>query len=135
GNWSLAVASYNRGVRGVNADMEWQDSEDYFDTYMNVETGRYLFRILAIKLIMEDPMSFGFNLEGMELYEPYQTKTVAVADGIENISEWANGQGVNYKIVKLLNPWILKNELPQKDTFNVLLPDEHMNLKPISAYK
>lgn len=135
GKWSLAVASYNRGMGGVHADMSWQDSDDYFDTHMNTETGRYLFRILAIKLIMENPAAFGFDVNGMELYEPYQTQSMKVTNGLANVSDWANKKGFNYKIVKLLNPWILKNQLPANDTFEILLPIAKTNLKPISAYK
>lgn len=134
GSWSLAIASYNRGAAGVNNDMEWQDSDNYYDTYMNNETARYLFRMLAIKLIMEHPDEFGFNLKGMELYAPYKTNTVKITGGIDDIADWAREKGTNYKIVKLLNPWILKNQLPGRDTFEVLLPTQEMNLKPSSAY-
>jgi len=133
-DWFLAIASYNRGVGGVRSDLKWQESSDYFDSYMNNETGRYIFRLMAIKLIMENPKDYGYDLSKMELYEPYKTKTITVFGGIKDISKWAIEKGVNYKIVKILNPWILNNSLPANKSFDILLPTENMNLKPRRAY-
>jgi membrane-bound lytic murein transglycosylase D len=133
-DWFLAIASYNRGVGGVRSDMKWQESSDYFDTHMNNETGRYIFRMMAIKLIMENPREYGYDLSKMELYEPYQTETIQVSGGIKDVSKWAINKGVNYKIIKILNPWILNNSLPGNRTFDILLPNIKMNLKPRRAY-
>jgi len=133
-NWSLALASYNRGIDGVYQDMEWQNTDNYFDAQMNNETGRYVFRMMALKLIMENPEAYGFHLKDVELYEPYQTKIVEVKDGIKDLASWAQEHGSNYKIVKLLNPWILKNSLPKKK-YLIQLPLPTMNLKPMEAYK
>ena len=133
-NWSLALASYNRGIGGVYQDMEWQNTDNYFDAQMNIETGRYIFRMMALKLIMENPEAYGFQLKDVELYAPYETKIVEVKEGIKDLASWAQEHGCNYKIVKLLNPWILKNSLP-KDTFLIQLPQPTMNLKPMEAYK
>lgn len=133
-DWFLAIASYNRGVGGVRSDLKWQESTDYFDTHMNNETGRYIFRMMAIKLIMENPREYGYDLSKMELYPPYQTKAIKVSGGIKDVAKWAVNNGVNYKIVKILNPWILKNSLPSNQTFEILLPTNEMNLKPRRAY-
>lgn len=133
-NWSLALASYNRGIGGVHQDMEWQNTDNYFDAQMNNETGRYVFRMMALKLIMENPEAYGFQLKDVELYAPYETKIIEVKEGIKDLATWAQEHGCNYKIVKLLNPWILKNSLP-KDTFRIQLPQPTMNLKPMEAYK
>lgn len=133
-NWYSAIASYNRGVGGVNSDMNWQETEDYFDTYMNNETGRYLFRMMALKLIMENPTAYGFSIDSSELYEPYQTVEITVEGGIDNIALWAKKRSLNYKIIKLLNPWILSNSLSKQDTFILELPAKSMNLNPRSIY-
>lgn len=134
-NWFSAIASYNRGVGGVNSDMNWQGTDDYFDTYMNNETGRYVFRMLALKLIMENPIAYGFELDESELYEPYKTRTVSVVDGIDDIAAWSKQHATNYKIVKLLNPWIISNSLPKSETLLIELPAETMKLNPRSAGK
>lgn len=131
-NWFNAIASYNRGVGGVNSDMNWQGTDDYFDTYMNNETGRYVFRMMAIKLIMENPRVYGFDSEDIELYEPYQTVSINVVDGIDDIAEWSKKHKTNYKIIKLLNPWIIANSLPKSESIIIQLPTESMKLKPRS---
>lgn len=129
-DWFNTIASYNRGVGGVNSDMSWQGTDDYFDTYMNNETGRYLFRMMALKLIMENPKAYGFDIESIELYEPYETIEITINDGIDDIAEWANKRKLNFKIIKLLNPWILSNSLPNKETFVLELPAKSMKLNP-----
>lgn len=134
-DWMLATASYNRGVGGVQQDMAWQGTEHYFDTDQNSETGRYVFRLLAIKLIFENPEAYGYAIKDMQLYEPFQTKTVTVTETIPNIAAWALEQGFNFKIVQKLNPWLLSNKLTIKDkTYDILLPAASENLKPYKAY-
>jgi len=134
-DWMLATASYNRGVGGVQQDMAWQGTDHYFDTDQNSETGRYVFRLLAIKLIFEDPEAYGFAVDKMQLYEPFMTKTVTVSETIPNVAEWALEQGFNFKIVQKLNPWLKSNKLTIKDkTYDILLPAPAENLKPYKEY-
>lgn len=136
-DWVLTAASYNRGIGGVRSDMRWQGTNNYFDTHMNSETGRYVFRILAMKLIFENPEAYGYDMKAIELYKPFKTKTVVVKESIPNLAEWAIEQGFNYKILIKLNPWLLTNKLTIKNnkTFAILLPAEGTNLKPYESYK
>lgn len=135
-DWVLAAASYNRGIGGVRSDMRWQYTSNYFDTHMNSETGRYVYRILAVKLIFENAEKYGYLIKESELYKPFETKTVRVTESISNIAEWAIAQGFNYKIVRKLNPWLLGNKLTIKNkAFTLLLPREHVNLKPYASYQ
>lgn len=134
-DWMLATASYNRGVGGVQQDMAWQGTEHYFDTDQNSETGRYVFRLLAIKLIFENPEAYGYSVKDMQLYEPFQTRKVIVTETIPNIAEWALQQGFNFKIVQKLNPWLKSNRLTVKArSYDILLPAASENLKPYKAY-
>ena len=136
-DWVLTAASYNRGIGGVRSDMRWQGTNNYFDTHMNSETGRYVFRILAMKLIFENPEAYGYDMKAIELYKPFKTKTVVVKESIPNLAEWAIEQGFNYKILIKLNPWLLTNKLTIKNnkTFAILLPAKGTNLKPYESYK
>ena len=135
GNWILAAASYNRGIGGVRQDMKWQGTSNYFDTQMNSETGRYVYRILAVKLIFENPSNFGYSIAKNDLYEPFRTTAVTIKSSIGNLAEWAKSKGINYKILVKLNPWILGNKLTiKKNSFQILLPHKSLNLKPYSAY-
>ena len=134
-DWFLAAASYNRGMGGVSSDLEWQSATNYFDMHMNPETARYVYRILAMKLIMENPEGYGFHLRKTDLYKPFETKVVVPTVAIENLSEWALEKGINYKILVKLNPWILGNKLSLRSPCKILLPMAGFNLKPYDNYK
>jgi membrane-bound lytic murein transglycosylase D len=134
-DWIWATASYNRGVGGVQQDMAWQGTDHYFDTDQNNETGRYFFRLLAIKLIFEHPEDYGYYPDKMQLYEPFKTKSVVVSESITNIAAWAIEQGYNFKIVQKLNPWLKSNKLTVKNKqYTILLPAKDENLKPYKEY-
>ena len=127
GDWPLTMAAYNRGTKGVQTTLEGQKVENYFDAYWNSETARYVFRLMALKLIFESPEKYGFTIPPNAYYEPYKVKDVIVDSGIPNIIDWAIENKVNLKIVKKLNPWILRNTLPEGN-FIVQLPREDANL-------
>lgn len=135
-DWVMTTASYNRGVAGVQRDMEWQGTEHYFDTEQNSETGRYVFRLLAIKLIFENPEAYGFFPSEMECYKPYKTQKITLKESIPNIAEWAVEQGYNLKIFRKLNPWVLGNKLTIKkgQFIQIELPRETERLKPYKEY-
>lgn len=134
-DWLLTAASYNRGIGGVRQDMKWQGTEHYFDTDMNSETGRYVFRILAVKLIFERPYLYGYDTKNMELYEPFQVKKIKIHKSISNLAKWALTKGFNYKIVMKLNPWIKGNKLTiKKKKYEIVLPSHSENLKPYHKY-
>ncbi len=132
GGWIDAAASFNRGPAGFKKDKRWQKSASYFDTYLNGETSRYVFRILAMKLIFENPEKYGYDLSKIELYEPYSTKEEIVKGGISNVAIWAKQKGFNYKIVVKLNPWIIGNSLPNRtEGYIILLPADETQMRNI----
>lgn len=134
-DWVLAAASYNRGIGGVRSDMRWQGTSNYFDTHMNAETGRYVFRILAVKMIFENPEAYGYKIQKAELYEPFRTRNVTIKETIDNLADWAVQTGINYKILLKLNPWLLTNRLTVKNrVFKLMIPTKNFNLKPYQAY-
>jgi hypothetical protein len=134
GDWLLATASYNRGIGGVRNDMKWQGTTHYFDTHMNSETGRYVFRLLAVKLIFELPEKYGFAIKKSALYKPLSTYNVTIKTSIPNLANWALKMGINYKILVKLNPWVLTNKLTVKNRFFVIqLPGKRTNLSPYKA--
>src|SRR4030095_7456975 len=69
GNWTMVAASYNRGMGGVERALEDQHEKSYYDLYLNDETARYVFRILAIKEIAENPLRYGFRIDPDHLYK------------------------------------------------------------------
>lgn len=111
GSWTLAAASYNAGVRGIKNQMERQNQEGYYNLLLNTETGRYVFRILAIKEVLSNPEKFSFNIDEDHLYKQIKTKTVQVDSAITDVPAFANSYGLNYKQFKLHNPWMRDNFL------------------------
>ena len=114
GSWTLAAASYNGGITGVNKQIDLQKVSNYYDLLLNDETSRYVFRILALKEIMKAPEKFGFEISKQDLYELYPTRKIEIDTTITNLPDFAIRQGVNYKILKLYNPWLRDIKLENK---------------------
>jgi membrane-bound lytic murein transglycosylase D len=111
GSWTLAAASYNGGVTGVNKQITFQGVTDYYDLLLTEETSRYVFRILALKEIMKNPAQYNFNLLPGELYQVIPAKQIDVAASVPDLAIFAKEQGINYKILKLHNPWLRDRKL------------------------
>ncbi len=124
-SWLLTLAGYNMGHSGVKENLNFQSANDYFELFLNEETSRFIFRIAIIKEIMSNPSKYGFNLSQTDYYKPDKVKYIKVSTAISDLSSWAKNLGTNYKDVKLLNPWILKRQLPapQKGYWEIAIPD------------
>ena len=114
GSWTLAAASYNRGISGIDRLLKMQQVDSYYDLLLNRETKRYVFRILATKEILSNPSKYGFVFENQDLYNEIPVYTVEVDTAITNIASFAKNMGVNYKQIKIHNPWLLQNHLNNK---------------------
>jgi membrane-bound lytic murein transglycosylase D len=114
-SWSMAAASYNMGRKNLSKQIERQYTNNYFDILLNEETARYVFRIVALKLILSDPAKYGFELAKDEFYQPIPSTDVVVSGPIPDLAKFAFEKGTNYKILKLLNPWLRDNVLTNKD--------------------
>ena len=126
GSWTLAAASYNGGMNGITKKIDEQKVTNYYDLGLTEETSRYVFRILALKEIMKQPAKFGFNLNPNDLYTSIPTKKIEVDSTINNLSSFALSQGINYKILKLHNPWLRDKKLvnPGKKKYEIEIPTE-----------
>jgi hypothetical protein len=109
GSWTAAAAAYNAGNGGVKKEMVRQDVSDYYDLLLNSETSRYVFRILAFKEIMSNPEKYGFNFREKDLYSVVPTNKVMINEPVEDLVKFAKENGINYKILKLHNPWLRDN--------------------------
>jgi hypothetical protein len=126
GSWTLAAASYNRGMYGTDRLLEKQITDNYYDLLLNNETSRYVFRILAVKEIMSNPQRYGFIYDEEDLYHPIPIKKIGLDTAITNIAKFAKAQSVNYKIIKIHNPWLIQNHLNNKSRkyYEIEIPDE-----------
>ncbi|WP_082305143.1 lytic transglycosylase domain-containing protein [Persicobacter sp. CCB-QB2] len=124
GNWTNVAASYNMGRNGFSKALAKQRVDSYYDLLLNQETSRYVFRILAVKEILNDPEKFGFQIPESEKYQPEQLKVVEVKSSIPDLTSWALEHGVNYKTLKRYNSWLRKNTLTIKSgkTYQIKLP-------------
>lgn len=106
GSWTLAAAAFNRGSKGIENAVNAQYTSDYYQLYLNEETARYVFRILALKLIIESPEKYGYNLSPAYYYQPVMYKTIFLSESIPDLPQFAKSLGVNYQTLKEHNPWI-----------------------------
>jgi membrane-bound lytic murein transglycosylase D len=123
-NWTLVAASYNMGMGGVAKAIAFQKQANYYDLGLNTETSRYIYRILALKEVQSNPEKFGFYIKSSELYPLIPTIQVIVDSSIENLADYAISMHVNYRILKILNPWLISSSLsnPDKETYIISLP-------------
>jgi len=123
-NWTLVAASYNMGMAGMAKAIAFQKQDNYYDLGLNTETARYIYRVLALKELLTNPQKFGFYVKSSELYPLIPTLKVPVDSSIKNLADFALSMHTNYRILKILNPWLLSSELPnpEKETFMISLP-------------
>lgn len=114
GSWTLVAASYNRGMGGVERAIENQGEKNYYDLFLNEETSRYVFRIVAIKEIIENPTRYGFRVNPKHLYQEEPLKYVEVDETIKDLVIFAKQNGTNYKLIKRHNPWLRDDRLTVK---------------------
>ncbi len=124
GNWTVAAASYNRGMTGMDKAIKNQKLKSYYDLFLNDETSRYVFRMLAMKEIMENPAKYGFSVNTEHLYKQEKVRYVEVKESVKSLVNFSLQQGTNYKTIKRLNPWLRDEVLKVKSgkVYRVALP-------------
>ena len=124
GSWTLAAAGYNMGMSGVGRQAIEQGSNNYYDLYLNTETSRYVFRILALKLIHQNPSNFDYRIEASDLYEPYLYKEISVSGSVNSWISFAKDNNISYKELRRHNPWIRTTSMKNSanNTFVVKIP-------------
>jgi len=128
GNWTLAAASYNGGRNGIDEQIDIQHERNYYDLLLTEETARYIFRAVAYKLVISDPQNYGFKIAKKDLFPELKYYEVKVDTSITDFTEFAKKFGTNYKMLKILNPWLRKPYLtpkPHKE-YQIKIPSEGM---------
>jgi membrane-bound lytic murein transglycosylase D len=111
GSWTLAAASYNGGMARVQKQMERQKMGNYYDLLFADETQRYVFRITALKLILENPEQYNFVVNENEKYQAIKIREIEIKGSINNFADFAIENGINYKLLKDFNPWLRDDKL------------------------
>ncbi|MDA0200695.1 MAG: lytic transglycosylase domain-containing protein [Bacteroidetes bacterium] len=126
GSWTLAAASYNMGISGIQRNLNQQKVDTYFDLRLGRETSRYVFRVLAVKEIMENPIKYGYVFDQHDLYDAVPVRYHGLDTAISNLTSFAQKMGINYKILKIHNPWLLENHLNNNSRkyYEIAIPEK-----------
>lgn len=124
GSWTTVAASYNAGMNRVSKELDRQQQDTYYDMIFGEETGRYVYRILAIKALLENPEDYGFYLRNKDLYKPFKLDKIEIDSAITDIPAFARSYDLNYKEFKIYNPWIRQAYLANKSrrTYRISIP-------------
>ena len=126
GNWVNVAASYNAGQARITRQSEKQYENNALDMHLVEETSRYIYRILAAKILFQDPRIFGFYLKSSDLYPPIPYHEIAIDTTITDLALFAKEQGITYAILRNANPWIKEYSLPvkEKKSYIIQIPDQ-----------
>ncbi len=126
GTWSLAAAGYNMGMTGLQRQINRQNVNSYWDLHLNPETARYVYRIIALKIILSNPEKYGFNIPDEYLYNDLKTNEIIVDTTINDLIDFAFAHGTNYKMLRHFNPWIRGYSLPNRSgkEYIIRIPSE-----------
>lgn len=124
GSWTLSAAAYNCGGGKMSRSIEEQHVSSYYDLLLPAETERYIYRILAFKLITQNPEKYGFHISDEGWYQPLEYKTITVTETIEDLAQFAIDKGTNLKMLKYYNPWLRSNKLTisEGNSYQIKLP-------------
>ncbi len=112
GDWGSAAASYNGGMGRISRELAAQQAETAYDLYLTEETSRYMFRLLAMKAVMDNPSAYGYYLRPDQFYYPVEYDVVEVTAPVADWGAWAREHGTTYMQLREHNPWIRGKSLP-----------------------
>lgn len=125
GSWTMAAAAYNEGGTRLRKETESQRSDKYYDLNLNQETSRYIFRIIAMKELINAPLQFGYQIDKEDYYQPLEDYSIVTVDkGIPNLGDFAKKYGTTYRMLKVYNPWLRSDKLTnrQHKTYYIKIP-------------
>ena len=136
GNWLTVAASYNAGMQRITSELSKQKVDNSFDLYLVQETSRYVFRIIAYKLLMENPKRYGYRFSRKHLYQPVPYTTVDVTGSVASWVDWAKDKGITYAQLREANPWIRSTKLTNASgkTYKVRVPKQGNLLRSKCTY-
>jgi len=123
-NWTLVAASYNRGIEGVQNQLNKQNKEEYYTLDLTNETSRYIFKLLAMKEIISRPNVYGYDISKKNNIPFSSTKKITIDTTINNLSDFASQNKTNLEFLKAVNPWLISNKLtnPENKKYIIEIP-------------
>ena len=137
--WPTTCASYNGGQARISTEQDRQQVQGSFDLFFVSETSRYVFRILAAKLFLENPSAYNFHFKKEHFYHTVRTKDVVVNTSVSDWAAWAKEHGITYSQLKDFNPWLVSRSLanPQGKIYTIRVPlkeDLHFNIQKVHVH-
>ena len=128
GSWTLSAASYNSGRRRIDEQITIQKQDDYYNLLLSEETARFIFRVVAYKLVISDPSAYGFDIAKEDMYPELKYYEVKVDTIVKDFASFAEHFGTNYKMLKFLNPWLRQSHFTprQGKSYLIKIPEEGM---------
>ena len=126
GNWMTVAASYNGGQQGMDRRIELQHETDAMNMWLVDETSRYMFRLLAAKMMFENPSLFGFKFKREDLYPYIPVKEqIKITDPVDDLVAFAEEHNITYADLKRANLWLRESKLNNKShrTYYIDIPD------------
>ncbi len=132
-SWPLVATSYNKGLTGTQNVLKYQQTDNFWDLYLNSETARYFYRILSFKVILENPEAYGYFLNSEEQYRPHQFKMVKVERDTDLVA-FAKANNTTYKELRRLNPWFnnttdYRLRVPANFSYEIRVPEREAKTK------
>ncbi|MBR5087029.1 MAG: transglycosylase SLT domain-containing protein [Muribaculaceae bacterium] len=123
-NWATVCTSFNAGMGGISKNLAEQLEENSLDLKLNSETSRYVFRIIAYKIFLQDPKKYGYRITSDQLYNPIEYDIVEVSSDVPSWASWAKSHGINYMQLRDANPWIRSTKLTNSlgNVYKVKIP-------------
>ena len=136
GHWPTVAASYNAGMQKISGELSKQKVDNSFDLYLVQETSRYVFRVIAYKLVMESPKRYGYRFSRKNLWQPVDYTTVDVSGSVPSWIDWAKDKGITYAQLREANPWIRSTKLTNAGgkTYKVRVPKQNELFRSKRAY-
>ena len=123
-SWTTTAISYNAGMGRISEELDKQQVSEGLDLLLSSESGRYIFRLMAMKRFLENPEYFGYKVEKDDFYQPVKTQNVLLADSVGNWTDWAKQYKISYLQLKDANPWLRDRNLsnPNKKQYSLVIP-------------
>ena len=130
GSWTLVVASYNAGQKRIERFLKQQKAKSFYDLLVADETSRYIYRMLALKMIFENPKHYGFYIRPSQEYPVIPTHNIVVKGAVKDWADFARTRGISYKLLKYFNPWLRRTSLKNTHhkTYLIQIPDAPFNM-------
>jgi hypothetical protein len=124
GSWLDAAAAYNMGASNLKNQLKTQNESNYFDLNLGEETSRYVFRMVAVKEILQNPEDFGYYIDENQHYDLIENYyEMQITESIPSLGDFAHKYGTTYRLLKYYNPWLIDSKLTVKNnTYVIKIP-------------